>query len=64
MIESRLSKLCSMTEVNQNFSKIARKIDVEGNVIVLKNNKPRYLILDIEQMKKNDELSVLLEHIK
>lgn len=64
MIESRLSKLCSMTEVNQNFSKVARKIDAEGNVIVLKNNKPRYLILDIEQMKKNDELSVLLEHIK
>lgn len=59
-----LSKLCSMTEANQNFSKVARKIDMYGNVVVLKNNKPKYLILNIESMKDDSDLKVLLGKIQ
>lgn len=38
------SLLVSMTEANQNFSKVARIVDERGQVVVLKNNRPRYLI--------------------
>lgn len=40
--------LVSMMEVNQNFSQIAKNIDNAGAVVVLKNNKPRYLIAKID----------------
>ena len=38
----------SMTQANQNFSLIARSVDKNGEAIVLKNNKPKYLIVDME----------------
>ncbi|WP_270837286.1 hypothetical protein [Mitsuokella multacida] len=38
--------LVPMTEANQNFSKVARLVDQKGSVIILKNNVPRYLVLD------------------
>ena len=41
----------SMTQANQNFSKIAKAVDTTGEAVVFKNNKPKYLVLDIE---KND----------
>ena len=40
--------IISMTEANQNFSKVARLVDDNGSAIILKNNKPRYLIIDFE----------------
>ena len=40
--------IVSMTEANQNFSKVARLVDDNGSVIILKNNKPRYLIIDFD----------------
>ncbi len=46
----------SMTEVNRNFSKVARVVDQYGSAIILKNNKPRYKITRIDD--KND-ISVL-----
>lgn len=38
--------LVSITEANQNFSKVARLVEERGSVIILKNNVPRYLIID------------------
>lgn len=38
----------SMTQANQNFSQIARTVDRKGEAVVLKNNKPKYLVLDME----------------
>lgn len=38
--------LVSITEANQNFSKVARMVDESGSVVILKNNVPRYLIVD------------------
>jgi antitoxin Phd len=38
--------LVSITETNQNFSKVARLVDRTGTAVVLKNNTPRYVILD------------------
>ena len=38
--------MVTMTEANQNFSRVARKVDETGSAVVFKNNKPRYLIID------------------
>ena len=47
--------MASLTEANQNFSRVARMVDEKGKVVILKNNSPRYVVLDIsryEQMEK------------
>lgn len=41
--------MVSMTEANQNFSKVALLVDQYGSAVVLKNNSPRYLIIDFAQ---------------
>ncbi|MCM1365100.1 MAG: type II toxin-antitoxin system Phd/YefM family antitoxin [Faecalibacterium sp.] len=41
--------IVSITEANQNFSKVARLVDENGSAVILKNNVPRYLIIDFEQ---------------
>lgn len=38
----------SMTQANQNFSSVARTVDKKGEAVVFKNNKPKYLIVDME----------------
>ena len=41
--------LVSMTEANQNFSKVVRTVDESGMAVILKNNKPRYVVVDFEE---------------
>ena len=38
--------MISITEANQNFSKVAKVVDRHGTAIILKNNVPRYLVID------------------
>lgn len=38
----------SMTEANQNFSRATRIAEQKGQAIIFKNNKPRYLLIDLE----------------
>lgn len=40
------NNLVSITEANQNFSKVARLVDESGTVVILKNNVPRYLVVE------------------
>ena len=47
--------LISLTEANQNFSKVVRKVDEKGSVIIMKNNNPSYVVIDF---KKLEELQV------
>ena len=46
------NNLVSITEVNQNFSKVARLVDEDGYAVILKNNVPRYLIVELGQAEK------------
>ena len=41
--------LVPMTEANQNFSKVARLVDEIGTAVILKNNKPRYVVLNFQE---------------
>jgi antitoxin Phd len=51
--------LVSITEANQNFSKVARLVDENGSAVILRNNVPRYLIVEFSQAENiqlaNDE---------
>jgi antitoxin Phd len=42
--------LVSLTEANQNFSRVARLVDERGSVVILRNNVPRYVVLDYGQL--------------
>ena len=41
--------LVPMTEANQNFSKVVRTVDESGLAVILKNNKPRYVVVDFDE---------------
>lgn len=45
--------MVSITEANQNFSKVARMVDELGSVVILKNNAPRYLVIDFSKADEN-----------
>ena len=41
-------QIVSISEANQNFSRVARLTDKHGEVVIFKNNKPKYKLVDIE----------------
>ena len=41
--------MVSISEANQNFSRIARMVDEKGSVVIMKNNAPRYLLIEFSQ---------------
>lgn len=49
--------LVSITEANQNFSKVARLVDEHGTAVILKNNVPRYLVIDFGKAEKDSVTS-------
>lgn len=44
--------LVSITEANQNFSRVARLVDENGAAVILKNNVPRYVLLEFSQTEQ------------
>ena len=53
--------LISITEANQNFSRVARMVDENGAAIILKNNVPRYILMEFnyleeEQIAKDEDI--------
>lgn len=41
--------LVPMTDANQNFSKIVRMVDNDGMAVILKNNKPKYIVVGFDE---------------
>ena len=50
------NNLVSLTEANRNFSKVARMVDERGSAIILKNNAPRYLVIDFSKVEEEHEV--------
>ena len=48
--------LVSITEANQNFSRVARLVDENGAAVILKNNTPRYVLIEFSQLEANSRL--------
>ncbi len=44
--------MISITEANQNFSKVTRMVDKHGTAVILKNNAPKYLVIDFSKAEK------------
>ena len=42
------NQIVSISEANQNFSRVARMTDKYGELYIFKNNKPKYKLVDIE----------------
>lgn len=69
-----INNLVSISEANQNFSKVARLVDENGAAVILKNNVPRYVLIEYSQLQqeetiKDEEVSevakkVLSKHFK
>ena len=51
------NSLISITEANQNFSKVARLVDENGSAVILKNNVPRYIIMEFSEVEKMQNAS-------
>ena len=54
--------LVSITEANQNFSRVARMVDENGAAVILKNNVPRYVLMEFSQVE--DEQQAKAEDIR
>jgi len=60
--------LVSITEANQNFSKVARLVDENGAAIILKNNTPLYVLIEFSQFQEeaaleDDEVDAIAKRI-
>ena len=40
--------IVSVSEANQNFSRVTRIADAKGEAVIFKNNRPKYLLIDLE----------------
>ena len=49
--------IVSITEANQNFSRVARMVDEKGSVVIMKNNAPRYIIMEFAQAEQEQTMS-------
>ena len=47
--------LVSITEANQNFSRVARIVDENGAAVILKNNVPRYVLMEFSQVEDEQQ---------
>ena len=48
------NNLVSISEANQNFSRVARMVDENGAAVILKNNAPKYVLMEISQFQKEE----------
>ena len=55
MMQINLENLVPISDGNQNFSKVARMVDSEGTVVILKNNKPKYVLVEYDTLIKNEQ---------
>ena len=40
--------ITTMMEANQNFSKVAKLSENNGQAVIFKNNKPKFLLIDVD----------------
>lgn len=40
--------IVSVTEANQNFSRVTRIAEKRGQAVIFKNNRPKFMLIDLE----------------
>ena len=68
MMKIDTQTMVSITVANQNFSKVTRIVDQYGAAVILKNNKPQYILTEFSQIEKrnqpsDDELRVISDQL-
>lgn len=56
-MQINIENLVSISEANQNFSKVARMVDTNGTVVILKNNTPKYVLVDYQTLIKEEKVT-------
>lgn len=59
-------QIVSMTEANQNFSKISKTADKYGEALIIKNNKPKYILIDINnylELSDDEKIEVVAKRV-
>lgn len=51
-----------ISEANQNFTKVARLVDERGAALIMKNNAPRYLVIDFGEARGDVGIASFLEN--
>ena len=46
------NQIVSISEANQNFSRVARMADKHGELYIFKNNKAKYKLVNLEIIKR------------
>ena len=41
--------IATMTQANQNFSQVAKVAENNGQAVIFKNNRPKFLLIDVEK---------------
>lgn len=49
IMEINKNQIISMSETNHNFSKVAKIADEYGRAVIFENEKPKYVIVNIEK---------------
>ena len=60
--------IVSVTEANQNFSRVTRIADARGQAVIFKNNRPKYILVDMEntpwfEMTDDEKIDVVAARI-
>ena len=56
-MQINIENLVSISEANQNFSKVARMVDTNGTAVILKNNTPKYVLVDYQTLIKEEKVT-------
>ncbi|HFQ3425657.1 type II toxin-antitoxin system Phd/YefM family antitoxin [Streptococcus agalactiae] len=56
-MQINIENLVSISEANQNFSKVARMVDTNGTAVILKNNTPKYVLVDYQSLIKEEQVT-------
>ena len=66
-------EMLSVTDVNKNFSRATRVADETGQVVIMKGNKPKYILINIDlnpqlEMSEEEKIEylgkrILMEHL-
>lgn len=49
IMQINTNAIVSVTEANQNFSRVTRIAEKHGQAVIFKNNRPKYMVIDLEE---------------
>jgi len=60
--------IISVSEANQNFSRATRIADTHGEAVIFKNNRPKYILVDLEstpyfELTEDEKLEIAAKRV-